>query len=131
MNNHISEKTIKPDPSTKILIADAVAHTRENMAVFFSEQGLDVVGTAATGKETKTLAASTAPDVIILDINLPDIHFQELASALTRADNSPKVILMMVREDRIIAQQGIEAGAYACLAKNNGIDPLIQVVREI
>ena len=115
----------------KILISDAISHNRDNLASFLSESGMEVVGTAASGKETLRLATVLKPDLIILDINLPDVDAQETISRLKCSQLTVEVILLMVNHNREVEQQALGAGAYACLAKNEGIDPLVNAIQKI
>ena len=115
----------------KILISDAISHNRDNLANFLSESGLEVVGTAASGTETLKLANELNPEVIILDINLPDVDAQETISRLKLSQPTVEVILLMVSHNRAVQQQALGAGAFACLAKNEGVDPLIDAIQKI
>ena len=115
----------------KILISDAISHNRENLANFLSESGLEVVGTAASGTETLKLAVELTPEIIILDINLPDVDAQETTISLKCSQPTVEVILLMVSHNRTVEQQALGAGAYACLAKNEGIDPLVDAIQKI
>ena len=115
----------------KIFISDAISHNRENLASYLSQSGLEVVGTAASGKETLKLVKELIPDIIILDINLLDVNVLEFITVLSELERSPAVILLMVSHDPAVAQRGLQAGAYACLAKNEGIDPLVNTIQKI
>ena len=115
----------------RILISDSIPHNRENLASFLSESGLDVVGTAVSGNETLQLAKELNPEIIILDINLPDVDALEFITVLSKLERGPAVILLMVSHDSEVEQRALDAGAYACLAKNEGIDPLVDAIRKI
>ena len=115
----------------KILISDAISHNRKNLANFLSESGLEVVGTAASGTQTLKMAEELNPDIIILDINLPDVDAQEIIISLKCSQPTVEVILLMVSHDRAVEQQALGAGVYACLAKNEGIDPLVDAIQKI
>jgi pilus assembly protein CpaE len=90
-----------------------------------------VVGTAVSGNETLHLAKVHKPDIIILDINLPDVDVFKLTSNFNEFENKPVVLLLMVSHDSAVEQRALDAGAYACLAKNEGIDPLIDTIQKI
>jgi len=115
----------------KILISDAISHNRENLASFLSESGLKVIGTAASGIDTLKQAKIHKPDLIIMDINLPDADTLKLISILNEFENKPVVLLLMVSHDHVVEQLALQAGAKSCLAKNEGIDPLVDAIRKI
>lgn len=115
----------------RILISDANSHNRKNLASFLLQCGLEVVGTVSSGNETQKLAKKLNPEIIILDINLLDVDVLELIKILSALEENPVVLLLMVSYDPVIEQQGLQAGAYACLAKNEGIDPLVDTIEKI
>lgn len=115
----------------KILIADGTPHNRKNLASYLVQNGFDVVGTAASGEEARNLSLKLLPEIIILDINLPGVNILELTASLTKSKPKPAVILLTVSHDIAAEQRGLQAGAYACLAKNAGIDPLIDTIQQI
>ena len=115
----------------RIFISDAISHNRENLASYLSESGLEVVGTAASGTETLKLAKVHKPNLIILDINLPDADVLKLISILNEFENKPVVLLLMVSHDHVVEQLAVQAGAYTCLAKNEGIAPLVDTIQKI
>ena len=58
----------------KVLIVDDIAETRENIRRMLQfDSNIEVVGTARTGKEAITLSQQAKPDVIVMDINMPDM----------------------------------------------------------
>ena len=115
----------------KILISDAVSHNRENLAAYLMQSGLDVIGTAATGKETIALSNNMTPDILILDSNLPDVEIFAFITRLKKINSIKFIILLQVSYDADVARRSKRAGAYACLAKNEGIDPLIAAIQNI
>ena len=115
----------------KILISDANSHNRENLASFLLETGLEVVGTAAFGKETLKLAKELNPEIIILDVNLPDVDALELIASLKSSHSPSIVITLLVSHNSIVEHSLLQAGAHTCLAKNEGIDPLIGAIQSI
>jgi len=115
----------------KILVSDATPHNRQNLAAYLTQSGLNVIATAATGAETFKLVEAFTPDIIILDINLPDVEIFEFIAELQKANQASMVILLMISFDPAVEQRGLQAGAYTCLAKNDGIDPLIHAIQQI
>ena len=115
----------------KILISDATSHNRENLAAYLIQSGLNVVATAGTGADTLKLVEAFTPDVLILDINLPDVEILEFIAELQNTNQALVVMLLMVSQNRAVEQRALGAGAYACLAKDEGIDPLVDAIQKI
>ena len=66
--------TDKQDEKIRLLIVDDVAETRENIRKLLQfEPDIVVVGSARTGEEAITQAVETQPDVVLMDINMPDM----------------------------------------------------------
>jgi CheY-like chemotaxis protein len=73
--------TIKPTPYLRVLFVDDDSATREGYATYLASFGYDVT-TVATGREALELASTWAPNVIVLDLGLPDIDGWEVARQL-------------------------------------------------
>jgi DNA-binding NarL/FixJ family response regulator len=114
----------------KILISDANIHNRQHLAAFLGQSGLEVAGMAASGEETRALAEVLSPTVILLEANLPDVDVYQLISELQRGDPPPAVILLTTKPDPEVIHRGLLAGAGACLAKSEGIDPIVEAIHQ-
>lgn len=110
----------------KILISDANLHNRRNLASFLLAEGMNVIGEAASTRETLVMTRARSADIVILDSN-----FTHLISALLATQKAPKIILLMTSHDAALEEEGLEAGAFACLAKNDGVDPIINTIQNI
>jgi len=115
----------------KILVADANLHNRENLASYLKQNGLDVVGTTSSGRQFLDQVQQMSAEIVLLDINLQNGGTIELTKQLTSLQHAPTVIILMISFDPEIEQSGLQAGAYACLAKNDGIDPIINTIQKI
>ena len=71
----------RSNPTVRVLIIDDHAAAREGYAVFLSAAGFDVLQ-AATGEQALTIANISTPDVVVLDLGLPDIDGWEVARRL-------------------------------------------------
>lgn len=97
----------------RVLIADDNAVVRSGLASVVAAAGdLEVVGQAATGKEAIALTADLAPDVVLLDVQMPVMGGVEAAGVLSRVSR----VLMLTYEDRAESVVGaIRAGAVGYL----------------
>jgi DNA-binding NarL/FixJ family response regulator len=77
----------------------------------------EIVGSVADGSELLEAAQRLAPDVIVLDANLPNVHSLEACRAITRANPELKVIMFTAMEDQNVSQAFLEAGASAFVSK--------------
>jgi DNA-binding NarL/FixJ family response regulator len=82
-----------------ILIVDDHASFRECARSLLEAEGFDVVGEAENGAAALRVAAEVQPDIVLLDVQLPDFDGFEVAERLRRLDHPPEVILTSSRDD--------------------------------
>ena len=85
--------------ATSILIVDDYAPFREKARSLLQAEGFDVVGEAENGAEALRIAEEVRPDVVLLDVQLPDFDGFEVARRLRRLEPAPEVILTSSRDD--------------------------------
>ncbi|NPA31696.1 MAG: response regulator/pilus assembly protein [Chloroflexi bacterium] len=114
----------------RVLIVDDILETRENLRKLLQfERGIEVVGEAETGAEALRRAAALKPDVVIMDINLPDANGLDVTEELRRRDPAMQVVILSVQEGREYMRRAMKAGAYDYLVKPPPIDELLAAVR--
>jgi len=114
----------------RVLIVDDIFETRENLRKLLQfESGIEVVGEAETGAEAIRRAAALQPDVVIMDINLPDANGLDVAQELRRRYPAMQVVILSVQEGREYMRRAMKAGAYDYLVKPPPIDELLTAVR--
>jgi len=80
-------------------------------------EGFDVVGEAETGEDAVTMAADLAPDLVLMDVNLPGIDGLEATRRILAADGAPVVLLLSTYEEEEYAPRAAECGAAAYIPK--------------
>ncbi len=114
----------------RVLIVDDILETRENLRKLLQfERGLEVVGEAETGAEAVRRAAALKPDVVIMDINLPDANGLDVTEQIRQRDPAVQVVILSVQEGREYMRRAMKAGAYDYLVKPPPIDELLSAVR--
>jgi pilus assembly protein CpaE len=114
----------------RTLIVDDIAETRENVRKLLQfESDVEVVGAARTGREGIQLAQELDPDVILMDINMPDID--GISATETIRQNSPhiQVVILSVQSDQNYMRRAMLAGARDFLTKPPMGDELISAIR--
>jgi DNA-binding NarL/FixJ family response regulator len=118
--------------SIRIAIADDHPVVREGLAAMLETQAdLEVVGQAETGSEAVTLVASHEPDVLLLDLEMPELDGVGVLRRLREAGSRTRVIVFTVfdTDDRIIA--AVEAGAAGYLLKGAPRAEVFAAVRTV
>ena len=119
-----------PGDTVRLLIVDDIAETRENLRKLLQfESDIDVVGAARTGEEALQMARDTQPDVVLMDINLPDMDGIEVTEAMVREVRHAQIIMLSVQSDADYLRQSMRAGARDFIAKPPSGDELISSVR--
>jgi DNA-binding NarL/FixJ family response regulator len=104
--------------SVRVLIVDDQEPFRlaARMVVDVTD-GFEVVGEAETGEEGVRLAAELAPDLVLMDVNLPGIDGLEATRRILAADGPPVVLLLSTYEEAEYAPRAAECGAAAYVPK--------------
>ncbi len=113
-----------------VLIADSDRPTTESFqALLDRHEGIDVVGVATTSASALEATERLRPDVVLVNVELPDLH--GLATSVTIKANVPstKVILMTEKYDDIMAIASIDAGCAGVLDKSRAWVDLVSAVR--
>jgi len=114
----------------RVLIVDDVAETRENIRKLLQfESDVEVVGVARTGKEAIERASELKPDVILMDINMPDMDGIAATEAIRRKLSWAQIVILSVQGDPNYMRRAMLAGARDFLTKPPTIDELISAVR--
>jgi DNA-binding NarL/FixJ family response regulator len=82
----------------RILIVDDDQRFRHAARALLEAQGFEVVGEAADGKDALVAAADLHPEVVLLDVNLPDADGFEVAEQLVTKDGTPQIVLTSTRD---------------------------------
>jgi DNA-binding NarL/FixJ family response regulator len=102
---------------TTVLIVDDHPSFRGTARALLESEGFEVVGEAADGASAIDAAESLRPDVILLDIYLPDIDGFKVAAALTRNGIPPAIVLTSSRDARDFGPLVEQSGARGFIAK--------------
>ncbi len=114
----------------RVLIVDDVADTRENVRKLLQfESDVDVVGAARSGKEGIQLSQELDPDVVLMDINMPDIDGISATESIRQKSPQVQVIILSVQNDQNYMRRAMLAGARDFLTKPPIGDELISAIR--
>jgi pilus assembly protein CpaE len=116
----------------RILIVDDNPETRENIRKLLQfESDVEVVGAARSGVEGLDLAGETQPDVILMDINMPDMDGIQATEAIRKKIPFTQIVILSVQNDPKYMQRAMMAGARAFLSKPPTVDELISTIHQV
>lgn len=115
--------------SMKILLADDHAIVREGLrSLLEKEPDMEVVAEAATGVEAVQLAGKYHPDVIVMDITMPDMNGIDATRQIVRTMSSVKILALSMEADRRFVVEVLKAGASGYLLKDSAFSELATAI---
>jgi pilus assembly protein CpaE len=119
-----------PGEKIRVMIVDDVSETRENVRKLLQfESDVEVVGVARTGKEAIQVSQDLQPDVVLMDINMPDMDGISATEAIRAKQPAVQVVILSVQGDQNYMRRAMLAGARDFLTKPPMGDELISAIR--
>lgn len=116
----------------RILLADDHAAFRSGLqALLRTVSGFDVIGGASTGEEVVALAASSQPDVVVMDLNMPGIDGIEATRRIVATSPHIAVLVLSMYEDNDQVFGALKAGAKGYLLKGADRAELVRAIRGV
>jgi len=118
--------------SVRVVIADDHPVVRDGLsALLGSRAGIEVVGTAAGGREAVRAAVVDKPDVLVLDLPMPDLDGVAAAREITRAAPEVAVLVLTMFDDDDSVFAAMRAGARGYLLKGAGQDEIVRAIEAV
>jgi pilus assembly protein CpaE len=115
-----------------VLIVDDIPETRENLRkLLYFEPDLEIVGTAANGREAIDQARRLQPNIVLMDINMPDMDGIMASQEITRVAPMCQVIMMSVQSEADYLRRSMLAGAMDFLTKPFTSEELSSSIRRV
>lgn len=116
----------------KILLADDHKIMRDGLRSLIEKNSqLEIVGEAEDGRTTVKLAQELRPDIIIMDIGMPDLNGIEATRRIKAIVPKTRVIALSMYYDKRFVSGMLEAGASGYLRKDSGIDELVRAIQAV
>jgi two-component system response regulator NreC len=116
----------------KVLLADDHVMMRGGLRMVLEQHAeLAVVGEAEDGRETVRLVKKLSPDVVVMDIAMPDMNGIEATRQIVEERPDVKVIALSMHSDRHFVSEMLKAGATGYLLKQCAVDELITAIKTV
>ncbi|NTU80029.1 MAG: response regulator transcription factor [Chloroflexales bacterium] len=113
-----------------VVLVDDHAMTRIGLAFMLKTfPDITLLGEAATGAEALEVCATTAPNVVLMDMHLPDQEGSAVTAALLRRQPGVKVVVLSSFDDRALVERALQAGAISYVLKHASAIELAQAIR--
>ena len=116
----------------RIILAEDHRITREGLVNLLQERSdMEVVGEAENGREAVKLANELSPDLVIMDVTMPDLNGIDATRIITSGSNNTKVIALSMYSDKQFVQGMIQAGASGYLLKDCAFEELVSAIQAV
>ena len=114
----------------RVVIVDDIAETRENIRKLLQfEPDVEVVGVARTGREAIDISKDVKPDVLLMDINMPDMDGIAATEIIRKLVPFTQIVILSIQNDPNYMRRAMLAGARDFLTKPPTIDELNSAIR--
>lgn len=116
----------------RVLLADDHQIMREGLrSLLAKEEEIEVVSEATNGREAIELARKQKPDVVVMDITMPDLNGIEATQRIVSLDPAPRVLALSMHSDKRFITQMLRAGASGFLLKDCALEELAFAIRTV
>ena len=118
--------------SIRIILAEDHKITREGLVNMLKNQrNMQVIGEAQNGREAVQLAIDLSPDLVIMDVTMPNLNGIDATRVITSNSKAVKVIALSMYSDKQFVQGMMQAGASGYLLKDCAFDELVNAIRVV
>jgi DNA-binding NarL/FixJ family response regulator len=118
-----------PDSALRVVLADDHHFFREGLRGMLAADGMAVVGEATDGAGAVTLARELAPDVVVIDLKMPNASGVDALRQIATASPDAQLVVVTVSADEVDVLEALAAGACGYLLKDTRADELVGAIR--
>lgn len=116
----------------RILLADDHAVVRQGFKMILAEQpDMEIVGEAGNGREALALAESLKPDIVVMDVAMPELNGIEATRRMGESVPHARVVALSMHKDSVYVREILRAGARGYLLKDSVAGDLVSAVRSV
>jgi two-component system response regulator DegU len=113
----------------RLLLADDHRMLREGLRRSLVDEGFDVVGEAADGEEAVELVEQHVPDVVLMDVTMPNMNGVEAVKRIHATHPEVRVVMLTMHADAEVVADAIRSGASGYLVKDCSTDEIAEAIR--
>lgn len=120
------------DQLTTILLADDHAIVRQGLKLILGAHAdLKVIGEASNGKEAVELAQQLKPDIVLMDVAMPEVNGIEATKLIVKANPRARVLVLSMHKEAVYVREILKAGARGYILKDAIDTELLSAVRSV
>ena len=116
---------------TKVIIADDHAIIREGLKSLLEKKGIDVIAIAKNGREAVELAVTHQPDLVLMDIAMPDLNGVEATATIKNKVPNTRIIALSMHSTKKHIDNMFASGASAYIIKESAFDELMDAIEQV
>jgi len=128
MVGNLSEAPARETAIT-VVIADDHPLLRQGLQIMLRRGGIECLGEASTGREAVKLVSELAPDVVLMDIAMPDMDGLEATARIKEQSPGTPVVIITGQESKELLRRAIQAGATGYIPKWSSPDTLVEAIK--
>ncbi len=113
------------------VIVDDMPLMREAMRLRVEDLGMTVIGTAEDGRAALRMVVELAPDLLLVDLNMPEMDGIQVIRRLSEMETTARTLLYTADPRAQVVDLAMRAGANGCLSKSAGYDTLAQTITTV
>src|ERR1700683_2954829 len=131
-SNDTTEPTEKPKATVRIIIADDHPIVRDGLKkLLLLEEDFEIVGEASDGREVLERVQELDPDVLLLDLRMPNLDGLSALQALQQTNKRTRVIVLTASEDKNEFVQAMKLGCSGIVLKQTAPDLIVKSIRKV
>jgi two-component system, NarL family, nitrate/nitrite response regulator NarL len=119
-----------PGNALRVVLADGHHFFREGLRGMLETAGMTIVGEATNGAEAVALAERLKPDVVVIDLNMPDASGAEALRRIAAVSPEARMVVLTVSTDEADVLDALQAGACGYILKDTRVDELVGGIRQ-
>ena len=116
---------------TSVVLADDHPVFRDGLRSLLASVGVEVVGEAATGTEAVSVTRDTEPDVVVMDIHMPEMNGVDATAALAASPSDARVLILSMLDDDDSVFAAMRAGASGYVLKDAGPTEIVGAIEAV
>jgi DNA-binding NarL/FixJ family response regulator len=116
-------------PPPTVMLVDDHTMLRQGLRRSLELEGIPVVAEASNGEEAIKIALETKPNVVLMDVSMPQIDGIEATRRLMAADNRQRVVILTMHIDRDVIERAMKAGAVGYMTKDSTVKEVVMAVK--